>query len=76
MTSYKTAFAALASAGLVVAQPAAAAVSDRSGTPTSESQELAGHSGALPFLIALVIAAVVVIVDASGDDDPEIPTSP
>lgn len=76
MTIYKTGFAALASAGLIVAQPAAAAVSDRSGTPTSESRELAGHSGALPFLIALLVAAVVVIVDASNDDDPEIPVSP
>jgi len=76
MISYKTVFAAVASAGLLAAQPVAAAVGDRAGTPAADSQELAGHSGAWPFLIALLVAGVVVVISATGDDDPDIPASP
>lgn len=77
MTSRKTVLAALASAGLLAAQPAAAAVGDRTGSTVADSEDLAGAglpSAALPFLIALLVAAVVVIIDTSGDDD--FPVSP
>ena len=75
----KTALATLATAGLLIAQPAAAASSNvRSGSAVGESEELAGVPGAaLPALIAILAVVLVAVSSASSDDDDhEVPVSP
>lgn len=72
MTAIKKVLAGLAATGLLVAQPAMAATasSHRGGSATGDSEELAGVPGAaIPFLIALAIGAIVVVVSASNDND-------
>jgi hypothetical protein len=75
MKPMKSALACLAATGLLLSQPAAAASSVRSGSPTQDSEELAGVPGAaLPALIAILAVAVVAVISSSSDDDK--PVSP
>ena len=55
----KSAFAVLAAAGLLAAQPASAAFEARSATPVAESEQLAGGipSAAWPAIIAILAVA-------------------
>ena len=67
----KSAFAVLAAAGLLEAQPASAAFEARSATPVAESEQLAGGipSAAWPAVIAILAVAVLSVISASTDDD-------
>lgn len=68
MPRMKMALSTLAAAGLAVAQPAiaASAAAHRNGTPTTESEQLAGVPGAaVPFLVALAASLVVMVISAS-----------
>jgi hypothetical protein len=70
----RKALIALATAGLVVGSTAAAAApAARTASPVGQSEEMAG-AGSFAWIIALLIAAGVVAVIASDDD--ESPTSP
>jgi len=75
MKSMKSVFACLAATGMLLAQPAAAASAVRSGSPTQDSEELAGVPGAaIPALIAILAVAIVAVISSSNDKDH--PTSP
>lgn len=71
MKPIRTALASVAAAGLLVAQPAAAAADVRSGSAVGESESLAGGvpSAAWPAIIAILLVGIVSIISASGDDD-------
>jgi hypothetical protein len=69
MKPMKSALACLAVAGLLLSQPAAASAV-RGGSPTHDSEELAGVPGAaIPALIAILAVAAVAVISASGDED-------
>ena len=69
MKPIKSVLACLAATGILLAQPAAAA-SARSGSPTGDSEELAGRPGAaIPALIAILAVAIVAVISASNDKD-------
>lgn len=70
MKSMKSAFACLAATGLLLAQPAAAASAARAGSPTRDSEELAGVPGAaIPMLIGVLAVAIIAVVSASSDNN-------
>ena len=78
MNALNKTLAAVAVAGLVAAQPAAAA-SARSASPVGHSEELAGGvpSAAWPAIIAVLAVAAYALISASSDDDDEdAPVSP
>lgn len=75
MKPMKSALACLAATGLLLSQPALAASAVRASSPTQDSEELAGVSGAaIPALIGILAVAIVAVVSASSDDDK--PVSP
>jgi hypothetical protein len=79
MKPIRTALASVAAAGLLIAQPAAAAADVRTGSAVGESESLAGGgvpSAAWPAIIAILLVAAVAIISASGDDDDFEPVSP
>ena len=77
MKALKTTLAALAAAGLAVAQPAAAAPA-RTASPVADSEQLAGGvpGAAWPAILAILAFAVIALIPASSDDDEDAPTSP
>ena len=75
MTFAKSAVAALAAAGLLVAPVAAQAAPVRAPSDVSESQELVG-SNAILYLALLAAAAVLIFVVADDDSFDELPASP
>ena len=76
MKPMKSALACLAATGLLLSQPAAAASTVRAGSPTGDSEELAGVSGAaIPMLIGVLAVAIVAVISASSDNNNH-PASP
>jgi hypothetical protein len=70
MKPIKSALACLAATGILLSQPAAAAGAVRSGSPSRDSEQLAGvPSAAIPALIGILAVAIVAIVAASNDDN-------
>jgi hypothetical protein len=78
MKQLKPILASLAAAGLLTAQPAAAATQARSATPVGDSEQLAGGipSAAWPAVIAILAVAIFSVISASNDDDDDEPVSP
>jgi len=75
MKPIKSALACLAAAGILLSQPATAAVG-RSASPSGDSEHLAGTPGpAWPAIIAILAVAIVAVVASSNDDNPH-PASP
>ncbi|MBO0749631.1 MAG: hypothetical protein J2O44_04245 [Porphyrobacter sp.] len=67
MKPMKSVLACLAATGLLLAQPAAASAV-RGGSPSGDSEELAGVPGAaIPALIAILAVAIVAVISASND---------
>lgn len=77
MKPIRTALASFAAAGLLLAQPAAAA-NVRTASAVGDSENLAGvSSAAWPAVIAILLVGVVAVISSSGDDDDfEPPVSP
>jgi hypothetical protein len=76
MKPMKSALACLAATGLLLSQPAAAASAVRASSPTGDSEELAGVSGAaIPMLIGVLAVAIVAVISASSDNNNH-PASP
>ena len=79
MKKFKNTLAALAGAGFLIAQPAAAANAsvERSGTALSTAEEQAEGLSFVWVFGALVVLAVVAeltgVIDIIGDDDPQSP---
>jgi hypothetical protein len=76
MKPIKSALACLAATGLALAQPAMAADAVRGGSPSHDSEQLAGTpSAAIPALIGILAVALVAVIAASSDHDNR-PASP
>jgi hypothetical protein len=77
MNAFKTTFALLAATGLAAAQPALAAPA-RTASPVADSEQLAGGipGAAWPAIIAILAVAIFAVIDASSDDDEDLPASP
>ena len=76
MKPIKSALACLAAAGILLSQPAIAADTMRSGSPSHDSEQLAGvPSAAIPAIVGILAVALVAIIAASNDDDNR-PASP
>jgi hypothetical protein len=73
VTRISNALGALAAAGLLLAQPAAAAV--RSGSPVGDSEKIEPGSGMVVGLI-LLLAVVFGIMAITDDDGSNSPSSP
>ena len=75
----KSAAAVVATAGLLVAQPAMAAAKstsvDRAGSAVGEAEDFAG-TPMIGILIALGVVIAVALIIAGDDDDDEEPVSP
>jgi hypothetical protein len=73
MKPIKSALALLAASGLVLSQPALA----RSGSPSGDSEHLAGTpSAAWPAIIAILAVAIVAVVASGSNNDNNHPASP
>jgi hypothetical protein len=76
MKPIRTAFASFAAAGLLLAQPAAAA-NARTGSAVGDSENLAGvSSAAWPAVIGILLVAIAAIVSSAKDGDEDFPVSP
>jgi hypothetical protein len=76
MKPTKNAFAFLAAAGILAAQPAMAASAQRTASSSDQSEHLAGvPSAAIPALIGILAVAIVAVV-ASSNGHNHHPASP